>query len=68
MGKSVAIVLAKKGASVVIVARNQEKLDTALEEIQVFSLPATAECTPTQRLGRSTQTLPKVPCRLRRSY
>jgi 3-dehydrosphinganine reductase len=34
MGKSVAILLAKKGANVAIIARDQRKLDLALEEIK----------------------------------
>ncbi|KAF8248077.1 NAD(P)-binding protein [Wilcoxina mikolae CBS 423.85] len=41
MGKSVAILLAKRGASIVIVARNQERLDTALEEIRAAALNPT---------------------------
>ncbi|KAF8536340.1 hypothetical protein BDD12DRAFT_851382 [Trichophaea hybrida] len=43
MGKSVAILLAKKGASIVIVARNQERLDTALEEIRAAALNPTTQ-------------------------
>ena len=35
MGKSVAIQLAKKGANILIVARNVEKLQAALKEISV---------------------------------
>ena len=40
MGKSVAILLAKKGAHVVIVARDQKKLDAALEEVKVRTASA----------------------------
>jgi len=39
MGKSVAIQLAKKGANVIIVARNVEKLETAIKEISVCTFP-----------------------------
>ena len=35
MGKSVAIELAKKGANIIIVARNVEKLESAIKEISV---------------------------------
>lgn len=35
MGKSVATLLAKKGANVLIVARNVHKLEDALKEISV---------------------------------
>ena len=35
MGKSVAVELARKGASVLIVARNLENLEAALKEISV---------------------------------
>lgn len=35
MGKSVAILLAQKGAHVAIVARNRQKLDDALVEVKV---------------------------------
>ncbi|KAF5875797.1 putative 3-ketodihydrosphingosine reductase tsc10 protein [Botrytis fragariae] len=38
MGKSVAIQLAKKGASVIIVARNVEKLEKAMVEIKAAAL------------------------------
>jgi len=37
MGKSVARILAQKGANIVIVARNVEKLKAALEEIKTFA-------------------------------
>lgn len=37
MGKAVGILLAKKGANVVIVARNVEKLEAAIKEISVRS-------------------------------
>ena len=36
MGKSVAVLLAKKGANVVIVARTVEKLESALKEVSVY--------------------------------
>ena len=35
MGKSVAVLLAKKGANVVIVARNVQKLEDAFKEVSV---------------------------------
>ena len=35
MGLSLACLLAKKGASVTIVARNVEKLESAVQEIEV---------------------------------
>ena len=38
MGKSVAVLLAKKGANIVIVSRNVAKLEAALEEIKVISI------------------------------
>jgi len=37
MGKGLAKLLARKGANVVIVARDVKKLETALEEIKVRS-------------------------------
>lgn len=40
MGKAVAILLAKKGADVIIVARNVHKLEDALKEISVYIPPA----------------------------
>lgn len=39
MGKSVAIELAQKGANIVIVSRTVEKLQSALEDIKVWSQP-----------------------------
>lgn len=43
MGKSVAIILAKKGANVAIIARNQQKLDAALEEIRAAAADPTSQ-------------------------
>ena len=40
MGRSVAIQLARKGANVVIIARNVEKLDAALKDISVCINPS----------------------------
>ena len=39
MGRSVAKILAQKGANIVIVARNVEKLESALQEIKVIDHP-----------------------------
>lgn len=39
MGKSVARLLAKKGANVVIVSRTVAKLEVALEEVKASRLP-----------------------------
>jgi len=39
MGRSIAIELSRKGANVVIVARNIEKLQAACEAIRVHPLP-----------------------------
>ena len=36
MGRSVAKILAQKGANIVIVARNVEKLESALQEIKAI--------------------------------
>ena len=38
MGKSAAKLLAQKGANVYIVARNVQKLETAIKEISVFDV------------------------------
>lgn len=38
MGKGLAILLSKKQANVIIVARNQQKLDEALVEIKVSAI------------------------------
>jgi len=69
MGRSVAKILAQKGANLVIVARNVEKLESALQEIKVIDhLLDIAGPVLTSLQGSSFQPLPTLPLPQRRHY
>jgi NAD(P)-dependent dehydrogenase (short-subunit alcohol dehydrogenase family) len=69
MGRSVAKILAQKGANIVIVARNVEKLESALQEIKVIAhLLNAAGPVLTYLQGRSLEFRTTLPLPQRRRH